>query len=126
MPMLEDMGRGTDSSGILALLVGLVFTILAIVGVSERDVAGSLVLGILALSALVAGLILRRGSGRSPMIDLYLAEWIFAFFARLFASQDDWRLFVVAALVANAATLASQGLVGRRRHRRLAEHSSAG
>ena len=96
MPMVDDAGRRTDSSGILPLLVGLVFTILAIVGVSERGVAGSLVLGILALSALVAGLILRRGSGRSPMIDFYLAEWICAFFARLFASRDDWRLFVVA------------------------------
>jgi apolipoprotein N-acyltransferase len=125
MPMVEDVDRRNDSSGILALLVGLVFAVLAIVGVSALDVAGSLVLGLLALSALVAGLILRRGSGRSPMIDLYVAEWIFAFFARLFASQNDWRLFVVAALVANAATLASHVLVGRRRHRRLAEHSSA-
>jgi hypothetical protein len=119
---VEDVGRPTDSSGILALIVGVVFAVLAIVGVSGRDVTGSLVLGVLALLALATGLILRRGSGRSPLIDLLVTEWIFAFFARLFASQDDWRLFVVAVLVANAATLASQVFVGRRRHRSLAEH----
>ena len=108
------MRRDRDSSGLLVVIVGVVMTMLALVGLLEGDPSSVIVFGPLAAAAFVADLVLRRRTKRPFAADLYLVALISTIFAMIFSFSRDWRLVTACAAIALTAGLTGYGLLRKR------------
>jgi uncharacterized membrane protein YjjP (DUF1212 family) len=112
------MRKVRDSPGALVFAVGAVMALMALIGALDDDGFSATVFASLAVALFVAGVVLRRRSGRPLALNMFLVGVIFAIFALIFSYTGDWGHVAGCTAIAITAWIATASTYKRSlRHR---------